>query len=138
MLSLLAALSALSISLLQTSTFGTPADVSALKVGAPTIVAELDLGKLTGELRQIAWSSDASELYVETVEGKPPSEKLHHFTIPLAGGVPAPLEDRPAWPDAYWAFKSDRVAPGMGSPFIDVAQKYDALKFGTGSAGALR
>ena len=44
MLSLLVALSALSTSLLQTSTLGTPADVSALIVGAPTIVAELDLG----------------------------------------------------------------------------------------------
>ena len=136
MLSLLAALSALSISLLQTSTLGTPADVSALKVGAPTIVAELDLGKLKGELRQIAWSSDGSELYVETVEGKPPSEKLHHFTIPLAGGVPAPLKDKPGWADAYWAFKSDRFAPGMGSLFIDVDQKYETMKFGTGSAGA--
>ena len=38
MLSLLVALSALSISLLQTSTLGTPADVSALSVGAPNLV----------------------------------------------------------------------------------------------------
>jgi len=136
MLPLLVALSALSISLLQTSTLGTPADVSALKVGAPTIVAELDLGKLKGELRQVGWSSDGSELYVETVEGKPPSEKLHHFTIPLAGGVPTPLEAQPDWANSYWAFKSDRFAPGIGSLFIDVDQKYETMKFGTGSAGA--
>ena len=136
MLSLLVALAALSISLLQTSTLGTPADVSALKVGTPTIVAELDLGKLKGELRQIGWSSAGDELYVETGEGKPPSEKLHHFTLPVAGGVPAPLEEQPDWANRYWAFKSDRFAPGIGSLFIDVDQKYETMKFGTGSAGA--
>jgi hypothetical protein len=136
MRSLLAVLSALSISLLQTSTLGTPADVSALRVGAPTIVAELDLGKLKGELRQIGWSSDAGELYVETAEGKPPAEKLRHFTIPLGGGVPAPLERQPDWANTYWAFKSDRFAPGIGSLIIDVDQKYETMKFGTGSAGA--
>jgi hypothetical protein len=136
MLSLLVALAALSISLLQTSTLGTPADVSALKVGAPTIVAELDLGKLKGELRQIGWSASGDELYVETGEGKPPAEKLHHFLIPITGGVPASLEEQPDWANRYWAFKSDRFAPGIGSLFIDVDQKYETMKFGTGSAGA--
>jgi hypothetical protein len=136
MLSLLVALSALSISLLQTGASARPVDVSTLTVGAPALVAELDLGKLKGELRQIGWSSDGSELYVETAEGKPPSEKLHAYTVPLAGGVPAPLQQKPDWANAYWAFKSDRFAPGIGSLFIDVDQKYETMKFGTGSAGA--
>src|SRR5439155_24742231 len=97
MLSLLVALSVLSISLLQTSALGTSTDVSRLVVSAPTIVAELDLGKLKGELRQIGWSSDGSELYIETAEGKPPSEKLHYYTLPVGGGTPTPLKLKPEW-----------------------------------------
>jgi len=137
MVSLLVALWALSISLLQTSTLGTSTDVSRLVVSQPTVVGELDLGKLKGELRQIGWSSDGSELYVETAEGKPPSEKLHSYTLAIAGGAPSPLKQKPEWATSYWAFKSDRFAPGIGSLFIDVQQTIENMKYGTGSAGAI-
>ena len=33
-----------------------PLDVSTLRIGPSTTVAELDLGKLKGDLRQICWS----------------------------------------------------------------------------------
>ena len=88
MLPLRAALGGLSIWLLQTSTLGTPADVSSLEVSAPAPVAELDLGTLKGELRQIAWSPDAAALFVQTAEGRPPSEKLHFYTLRIAGVRP--------------------------------------------------
>src|SRR5262245_36065432 len=122
MLPLLVALSALSISLLQTSALGTPADVSTLRVGAPTLVAELDLGKLKGDLRQIGWSADASELYVQTAEGRDASARLHHYVVPAAGGAAAALKEPPEWAASYWSFKSDRFAPGLGSLMIDVQQ----------------
>lgn len=134
---LVVVLSALSISLLQTSAVGTPADVSTLHVGAPTVVAEIDLGKLKGELRQIGWSPDADLLYVQTAEGRPPAERAHHYTVALAGGAPAALINQPAWAEAYWAFKSDRFAPGIGSLMIDVQQSFETMKYGTGSAGAI-
>jgi hypothetical protein len=137
MWSLLVTLSVLSISLLQTSTLGTSTDVSRLVVSPPTVVGEIDLGKLKGELRQIGWSSDGSELYIETAEGKPPSEKLHAYTLPIAGGAPAPQKQKPDWATSYWAFKSDRFAPGIGSLFIDVQQTIENMKYGTGSAGAI-
>jgi hypothetical protein len=130
-------LSALWISLLQTSALGTPADVSTLVVGAPAVVGELDLGKLKGDLRQIGWSSDGSELYVETAEGRPPTEKMHAYTIAVAGGAPVPLKQKPEWAAEYWAFKSDRFAPGIGSLIIDVQQSMENMKYGTGSAGAI-
>jgi hypothetical protein len=137
MLPLLVALSVLSISLLQTSTLGTPADVSALHIGALTPVTELDLGKLKGELRQIGWSSDATELYVQTAEGRDSSARLHHYLVPLSGGPPAPLKDKPEWAASYWSFKSDRFAPGIGSLMIEVQQSLENMKYGTGSAGAI-
>ena len=40
----------------------TSVDVSALAVGTPTTVAELDLGKLKGDLRQLAWSKDGKHI----------------------------------------------------------------------------
>ena len=39
-----------------------PLDVSKLKVGPATTVAELDLGKLKGDLQQICWSPDGTQL----------------------------------------------------------------------------
>jgi hypothetical protein len=36
-------------------------DVSTVRVGPPTTVTELDLGKLKGELRQVAWSPDGTD-----------------------------------------------------------------------------
>ena len=137
MLPLRAALSVLSISLLQTSTLGTPADVSALRVGAPQTIGELDLGKLKGELRQLGWSPDATALFVQTAEGRPPTEKLRYYMLPLDNGVPLALTQAPEWATAYWSFKSDRFAPGIGSLMIDVQQSLENMKYGTGSAGAI-
>jgi len=88
-------------------------------------------------LRQIAWSGDASELYVQTMEGRDASAKLHHYVVPAAGGAAAPLKDRPEWAASYWSFKSDRFAPGLGSLMIDVQQSIENMKYGTGSAGAI-
>jgi len=124
----------LSISPAQTSA---GLDVSALKVSAPVVVAELDLGSLKGELRQIGWSSDLSQLYIQTAEGSGPSPKLRYYTVPAAGGAVVPSKDPPPWAQDYWSYKSDRFAPGIGSLFIDVDQKLETMKYGTGSAGAL-
>jgi hypothetical protein len=108
-------------------------DASTLKVGAPTTITELDLGKLKGELRQIGWSPDSSQLYVQTADGSPQSEKLRHYVVPVAGGAATPLDAAPEWAEVYWAVKSDRFAPGLRSLMIEVEQKSEKLKVGTGS-----
>lgn len=117
----------------QTAASTAAIDVSTLRVGAPTIVAELDLGKLKGELRQIAWSPDGSELYVQTAEGTSSSAKLRHYTVAATGGAMKGLDVPPEWAESFWAFKSDRAAPGIGSLMIDVEQKLEKIKIGTGS-----
>ena len=43
-----------------------PLDVSALAIGRPAIVAELDASRLKGEPRQLSWSPSGDELYVPT------------------------------------------------------------------------
>jgi hypothetical protein len=110
-----------------------PVDVSTLKVGPPTTITELDLGKLKGELRQLGWSPDATELYLQTADGSPQSEKLRHYVVAVAGGAATAIDAEPEWARLFWDFKSDRFAPGLRSLMIDVEQKAQKLKVGTGS-----
>jgi hypothetical protein len=110
--------------------------VSALKIGAPIAVAELDLRKLKGNLRRIAWSPDAGTVYIQTADGNPQSPKLRHYQVAVEGGTILDIDAEPDWAEQYWSFKSDRAAPGIGSLMIDVEQKFETVKIGTGSAGA--
>jgi hypothetical protein len=112
-------------------------DVSSLSIGQPTVVAELEAGKLKGELRRVCWSADGSELALRTTEGDKPTDRVHFFTVALSGGALAPVEREPDWATDYWAFKSDRSAPGLAGVLIDVQQTYENIKIGTGSAGAI-
>jgi hypothetical protein len=111
-------------------------DISKLTIGSPTTVAELDLGKLKGDLRQVGWSSDGTKLYVQTADGAAPNAKQRHYVFAVAGGAMNAVDASPDWAQEYWRFKSDRFAPGMESVMIDVEQKVENLKFGPGSAGA--
>jgi hypothetical protein len=114
----------------------TSIDVSALSVGAPKPVAELDLGKLKGEPRQLAWSADAAQFYLQTMERKGKQEIPHHYVVATTNGSVTPADAEPAWATEYWSFKSDRYAPGLPSLVIDVKQSVENMKYGTGSAGA--
>lgn len=108
-------------------------DVSAITL-KPVTVIDLDLGQLKGDLRQIGWSPDGSQLYIQTVEGVQPKEKFHHYIVGSEGGALIPSDAVPEWAQAYWTFKSDRTAPGVPSLEIDVKQTHDTTKVGTGSA----
>ncbi len=104
-------------------------DVSRVTVSPPTVVTELDLGKLKGELRQLAWSPDKTQMYVQTTEpqsgGK---EKPYHYVVTVAGGALVTVAERPEWAAEYWTFKSDRSAPGIAALMIDVVQGKDTIK----------
>jgi Tol biopolymer transport system component len=108
-------------------------DVSAIKLGAPTTVAPLDLGKLKGEVLELSWASDGSQFYLQTMEK---NGKVDHYLIAAQGGAVTTVDARPAWATDYWKFKSDRYAPGVEALVIDVKQSYDKVRYGTGSAGA--
>jgi hypothetical protein len=111
-------------------------DISTLKVGPPITVAELDLGKLKGDLRRVSWSPDGMRLYIQTADGNPESPHLRHYWVPAEGGTVLALDAEPDWAQQYWSFKSDRSAPGIPSLMIDVEQTLETIKIGTGSAGA--
>jgi hypothetical protein len=121
------------LSISPTQTPATAVDASAVRIGTPATIAQLDLGKLKGELRQVGWSPDGTQLYVQTADGTPPAEKLRHYLVPVAGGVPAAVDAEPEWASTYWGIKSDRFAPGLRSLIIEVVQKSEKIKIGTGT-----
>lgn len=73
---------------------------------------------------------------METAEGTSPSETLHHYVLPVAGGAMTTVDAAPPWADKYWAFKSDRASPTDPSLLIDLEQGHETKKYGTGTAGA--
>jgi hypothetical protein len=111
-----------------------PIDVSALTIGAPVVVADIDLGKVKGSLRQLACSPDFTQFYLQTADGDKPDDVVHHYLI--AGGAIASSPSEPAWAADYWRFKSDRSAPGIPDLIIDAKQTFENVKIGPGSAGA--
>lgn len=114
-----------------------PIDVTKIRVGTATVVADIDTGKLKGEVRRLCWSPDGASLYLQTVESDPPVERLHHYSLPLDGGALTPIDAQPEWAARYWAVKQDRVAPGVESLVIDIVQGTENIKTGPGQAGVL-
>ena len=72
-------------------------------------------------------------MYVQTAEGDPASPKLRHYIVAVSGGAVQGLDTPPEWATAFWAFKSDRSAPGIFSVMIDLEQKLEKTKIGTGT-----
>jgi hypothetical protein len=95
-------------------------DVSKLRVAPATTVAELDLGKLKGDLQQICWSPDGKQIYVETADSGSVLATPHHYLVSAAGGAVAGLDVAPAWAAAYWNMKSYKSAPGIDALAIEV------------------
>jgi len=103
-----------------------PFDVSQVKIGAPAAVFELDLGKLKGgELRQICWSPDGKQLYIQTADDGSVLAKLHHYVVPVTGGQPSGVDFAPPWAAEYWNTKSYKSAPGIDALEIQVKSGRD-------------
>lgn len=109
-----------------------PFDVSSITIGAPAVVVELDLGKLKGEPRQLSWSPGDDELYVQTSDGDKPDDRVYSYVVSTAGGAVKDVSRPPDWASTYWAFKSDRSAPGIPALMIDLEQGSEKIKVGTG------
>ena len=116
---------------------GPALDASALKLGPPVRVADVDTSKLKGDLRRLAWKPDGTTLYLQTAQGRPPDETVRHYAVDVAGGGLASLDSEPDWAAAYWTVKQDRAAPGIPSLVIEILQGAEALKSGPGASGVL-
>jgi hypothetical protein len=98
-----------------------PIAVGSVTIAKPKAVVELDMGKLKGEPSRLAWSSDASQVYVQTLEGGfgRPGAKLRHYTVTLASGKIDDLSAEPGWVGAYWSVKSHKASPDL--PALEIA-----------------
>jgi hypothetical protein len=104
---------------------GSPAlDASKLKLSEPAPIVEFDTGKLKGVLFRLAWSPDAQQIYLQTVERDRAGSitATHHYLMGLNGEAPKRVEQEPAWSAAYWEWKSTRTAPGLPAFKIDLEE----------------
>ena len=111
---------------------GTP----GVGVGQPALVAEVDAGKLKGTLVRLAWSPDATQIYLQTAEPDTRGNvKLRHYTMGLDGLPPKSVNAEPDWAAAYWAWKSSQAAPGMASWKIAIEQQQKRVSATSNPAG---
>src|SRR5262245_10348677 len=97
------------------------ADLRQITLSASQAIVEVDLGKLKGTPSALAWSPDAKELYLQTVErnrsGSVTSTK--HYVASIASQSIKGVGDQPAWAAKYWTWKSAQSSPA--APLFRIA-----------------
>ena len=95
------------------------------QISAPAQVGTIDAGKLKGEPTQLAWSPDGTKLFLQTSERDVRGMvKSHRFYVMSASeGKPEPIDAPPPWVTEYWAWKSNKFAPGSNTFGIDVREE---------------
>lgn len=106
--------------------------VFALQVtlATPQPVAELDTGKLKGDITQLAWSPDGSEFYVQAVDRDRTGNVtgMRHYVVSAATRSVKGVDKEPDWASKYWLWKAAQAAPGMASFKIDVMQHEETVR----------
>jgi len=96
----------------------------------PRQVAELDTGRLKGDVSRLAWSPDATEFYVQTVDRDRTGvvTGVRHYLVSATDQKIRSVDQEPAWAAKYWAWKSAQTAPGLAAFRIDVKQHEDTVR----------
>jgi len=94
-------------------------DVSQLSISTPTIVCELDLGTLKGELTRLSWSPKGDSIYLQTVEK---GTTAHDYIVTPSDHDIAVAFGEPEWAERYWAMKSSLAAPGVASLAMELTE----------------
>jgi hypothetical protein len=113
-----------------------PIDATKLVLSAPAAVVEFDAGKLKGQLVRMAWSPDATVLYLQTADPDTRGNvKLRHYSFGLDGQPPRTLGEEPPWAASYWSWKSSQSAPGMSAMKIAVDHQQKRVSATSNPAG---
>jgi hypothetical protein len=140
----------LALAFVATAAAPSAADASKLTLSAPAAIVEFDPRKLKGDLFRLAWSPDAQQIYLQTIErdGAGNIKVAHHYLLGLDGKPPKGADQEPAWSTAYWTWKSTQAAPGLPAFKIEVEEQQkrvtststpmggDLAKGGTGASGS--
>jgi len=99
----------------------------AVQIAAPARTATLDV---KGEPIRLAWSTDGSQLAMQTAErdkqgmmtGNP-----RFYVVTAADGKMATAPAWPDWADKYWTWKSNNYTPWSSTTTIDLKQEQKTL-----------
>jgi hypothetical protein len=109
-------------------------DVTRLTVSSPTIVTEIDPGKLGGDPLRLAWSQDGT-LYLRVAQtDRWGNERARHYLVAPhnPSAKVTPTGEEPAWASSYWLWKSALLAPG--TPRLEIyVETEKQLKTAVGS-----
>lgn len=98
---------------------------SVVVTPAPPVV-EIDLRRLKGPLvRQLAWSPDHTEFYLQTYEANRDASvrAAYHYVVAAAGGAVRQIDTPPSWAVSYFQWKSGQASPDDPSWKIDVSSE---------------
>jgi lipopolysaccharide export system protein LptC len=100
------------------------ASVKATHVSAPAQIGTINADKLKGEPTELAWSPDASKLFLQTSQrnGQGMITNPRYFVMAAADAKPEPVAAKPDWASDYWSWKSDKFAPGSKTWALDVKE----------------
>jgi hypothetical protein len=96
----------------------------------PQPIAEVDTNKLKGEVARLAWSPDASELYLQTIERDKAGlvKSAKHHLISRSGKTIKGVDREPAWATKYWSWKSAQASPAAPAFRIEVTQREETIR----------
>ena len=96
-------------------------DARQVVLSTPQAVVDVDLGKLKGVPSVLAWSPDAKEFYLQTVERNRNGAvtSMKHYVASIASKSIKGVGDQPAWAAKYWGWKSAQSSPA--SPLFKIA-----------------
>jgi hypothetical protein len=109
---------------------GMNADARQISLGEPRVLAEVDTGKVKGDIVRLAWSADGSELYLQTIErdGRGNVKAARHYSISLAGQSLKSIDREPEWAAAYWTWKSGQASPAAAAFKISVDSEHKSVR----------
>ncbi|HJU44217.1 MAG TPA: hypothetical protein VJ691_15430 [Vicinamibacterales bacterium] len=99
-----------------------PLRVEGLAFSEPATVAEIDSDRMKGQPARLAWSPDASRLYVQMLDGNfgRPGARLSHYVYAADSGKREELQAEPDWASKYWSVKSGQASPDNAAIKIEL------------------
>jgi Tol biopolymer transport system component len=108
----------------------TGSDARQISLDTPRVIVEIDTGDLKGQPAVLAWSSDGSEIYLQTVQrdrsGAVTSSK--HYVISVESKLIKGVDTEPAWASNYWLWKSGQASPASASFKINVESRRETQR----------
>lgn len=102
-----------------------PLKVGSINASSARTVAQFDDDAVKGRPTRLVWSTDGSELYLQTTQkerGRVNTITSHHV-FSATDGKMKKVDNEPAWARTGWAAKSDRSSPDKSTFMIDVGSE---------------